>query len=156
MKMRRLVAAIAVCALAVGLTLAPGAAGKKAPKQVGGTVTLAATPSTVTTETTTITVSGNLATNSGCRKDRTVHFSYVGPTLVETPLAVTAETRGNGSFTAVLPKPTDAAPATVTLKATVDPATRKVGSKKKGKKTKKGRVFNCLEVEGQTTITVAS
>ena len=154
--MRKLVAAIAVCALAVGLTLAPGAAGKKAPKQVGGTVSVIATPSTVTTETTTVTASGNVAANSGCRKGRTVHFSYVGPTLIETALAVTATTGSNGSYSAVLPKPTDAAPATVTLKATVEPATRKVGSKKKGKKTKKGRVFNCLEIEGATTITVAS
>jgi hypothetical protein len=28
--------------------------------------------------------------------------------------------------------------------------TRKVGSKKKGKKTKKGRVFNCLTISGDS------
>lgn len=154
--MRKLLTATAVCALAVGLTVAPGAIAKKGPKQVGGAASVVATPSTVTADTTTIAVSGNVAASSNCRKDRTVHFSYVNSLGVETPLAVTAETRSNGNYTATLPKPTDAAPATVTLKATVDPAVRKVGSKKKGKKTKKGRVFNCLEIQGQATLTVTS
>lgn len=154
--MRKLITATAVCALAVGLTAAPGAVAKKAPKQVGGTAGVVATPSTVTAETATIAVGGNVAASSGCRKDRTLRFSYVNSLGVETPLAVTAETRGNGDYAATLPKPVDAAPATVTLKATVDPAVRKVGSKKKGKKKKKGRAFNCLEIQGAATLTVTS
>ena len=87
-----------------------------------------------------------------------MRFSNVnGTTGVVTPLATTAITGPNGDYTAVLPKPTDTAPASVTLQATVDQSIRKVGSKKKGKKAKKGRQFICLEITGQSVpITVAS
>jgi hypothetical protein len=142
--------AVAVGALAVGITVAPSAVAKKGPKQVSGTVTVVPTPTTITPATTTLTVNGNVAATSSCRKDRTVRFAYVNGTTV-TPLAETTVTRSNGDYTVVLPKPTDAAPATVTLRATVDSAIRKVGSKKKGKKHKKGRPFNCLEITGQSS-----
>ena len=155
--MRKLITMIAVGALAAGAVAAPSAIAKPAPKQVSGTVSVTPTPTTITTTTTTVSVSGNVAANSSCRKDRTVRFSYVnGTTGAVTPLATTAITGSNGDYTAVLPKPTDAAPASVTLRATVDQATRKVGSKKKGKKAKKGRQFICMEVTGQSVpLTVA-
>ncbi len=156
--MRKLCIAIAVGALAACLAVAPAAIGKngpKAPKQVSGAVTVTASPSTVTPATTTVAVSGNLKASSGCRKGRTVEFSYVGTGGATTPLAVTAVTGPNGDFSAVLPKPADAAPATVTLQASLDEIDRKVGSKKKGQKTKKGRKFTCLAAQGQTTLTVA-
>lgn len=154
--MRKFITAIAVSALAVGLTAAPGAIAKKGPKQVSGTVTVVPSPTTITPATTTVTVNGNVWASSGCRKDRTVRFAYVNGSTV-TPLAETAVTRSNGDYTAVLPKPADAAPATVTLRATVDQTIRKVGSKKKGKKTKKGRQFNCLEISGQSgPLTISS
>jgi hypothetical protein len=152
--MRKLLIATAVGALAASLAVAPAAIGKKGPKLVPGTVTVMASPTTVTPATTTVTVTGNLKANSGCRKNRTVEFSYVG-TGGTTPLAVTAVTGPNGDFTAVLPKPTDTAPATVTLLASLDQIDRKVGSKKKGQKPKKGRKFTCLAAQGQTTLTVA-
>jgi hypothetical protein len=148
--MRKVITTIAIGALAVGMTVAPGAIAKKGPKLVSGTVTAVPSPSTITPATTTVSVDGNVSSSSSCRKDRTVRFAYVAGTTV-TPLAQTSVTRSNGNYTAVLPKPTDAAPATVTLRATVDQATRKVGSKKKGKKNKKGRPFNCLEVTGQSS-----
>ena len=56
---------------------------------------------------------------------------------------------------AVIPRPTDTAPATVTLQASADQADRRVGSKKKGKKHKKGRKIVCLAATGQTTLTLA-
>jgi hypothetical protein len=150
--MKKLISACAVCAMAVGLVAVPSALGVKSAKQVGGTVSVGVTPSTFTTGDTTVTtatVSGNVASNSGCRKDRTVHFAYVNGATV-TPLAETAVSRPNGDYTATVPKPTDTNPPTtsVTLRATVDPVTRKVGSKKKGKKTKKGRAFSCLTITG--------
>jgi hypothetical protein len=154
--MRKFIGATAALALGVGLVAGPGAAAKPGqhgpagPKNVAGTVTVNVTPTTITPTTTSVTASGNVAASSSCRKDRTVHFAYVNGTTV-TPLAQTAETGPNGNYSAVLPKPTDVAPATVTLQATVDAVTRKVGSKKKGKKTKKGRVFNCLEASGQSS-----
>jgi hypothetical protein len=149
--MRKLISACAVCAVAVGLVVVPNALGVKSAKQVGGTVTVAVTPTTVDATTTTVTASGTVASNSNCRKDRTIHFSYVNGATI-TPLAETATTKGNGAYTATLPKPTDTNPptASVVLRATVDPAVRKVGSKKKGKKTKKGRAFNCLQITGDS------
>jgi hypothetical protein len=154
--MRKLIIACAVCAMAIGLVAVPNALGVKSPKQVGGTVTVSATPTTIESTTTSVTATGSVASNSGCKKDRTVHFSYVNGSTV-TPLAVSATTKGNGFYTATLPKPTDTAPASVTLRATVDAVVRKVGSKKKGKKTKKGRAFNCLELTGDSApLTISS
>src|SRR3954452_5845230 len=152
--MKKLISACAVCAVAGGLVAVPNTLGVKSPKQVNGTVSVNVTPSTFTTGDTTVTtatVSGNVASGSGCRKDRTVHFAYVNGATV-TPLAQTATTGPNGDYTATVPRPTDTNPPTssVTLRATVDPLTRKVGSKKKGKKTKKGRAFNCLQVTGDS------
>jgi hypothetical protein len=149
--MRKLISAGAVCAVAIGLVVVPNAFGVKSAKQVGGTVTVSATPTTIESTTTTVVASGGVASNSGCKKDRTVHFSYVNGATV-TPLAETATTGPNGSYTATLPKPTDTNPPTtsVVLRATVDPTTRKVGSKKKGKKTKKGRAFSCLQISGDS------
>jgi hypothetical protein len=152
--MRKPFIAIAVAVLAGCLVLAPASSGKKGPKLVPAAVTVAASPSTVTPSTTTVTVTGNVKANSSCRKNRTVEFSYIG-TGGTTALAVTAVTGPNGDFTAVLPKPTDAAPATVTLQASLDQIDRKVGSKKKGQKPKKGRKFTCLAAQGQTTLTIA-
>jgi hypothetical protein len=149
--MKKLISAGAVCAVAVGLVAVPNALGVKSAKQVGGTVTVAASPTTIDATTTTVNASGSVASNSNCKKGRTVHFAYVNGGTV-TPLAETATTKGNGSYTATLPKPTDTNPPTtsVVLRATVDPLTRKVGSKKKGKKTKKGRAFNCLQLAGDS------
>ena len=149
--MKKLISAGAVCAVAVGLVVVPNAFGVKSAKQVGGTVSVSVTPTTIETTTTTVTASGTVASNSNCKKDRTVHFAYVNGTTV-TPLVATATTKGNGSYSATLPKPADTNPPTssVVLRATVDPMTRKVGSKKKGKKTKKGRVFNCLQLTGDS------
>jgi hypothetical protein len=149
--MKKLISACAVCAMAVGLVAVPNALGVKSAKQVGGTVSVTASPTTIEATTTTVAASGSVASNSGCKKDRTVHFAYVNGATV-TPLAETATTKGNGAYTATLPKPTDTNPPTtsVVLRATVDPLTRKVGSKKKGKKTKKGRAFNCLQITGDS------
>ncbi len=145
--MKKLISASAVCAVAVGLVAVPSALGVKSAKQVGGAVSVSVTPATIDATTTTVTASGGVASNSGCKKDRMVHFAYVNGATV-TPLAETATTKGNGSYTGTLPKPTDTNPPTtsVVLRATADPLTRKVGSKKKGKKTKKGRPFNCLAI----------
>lgn len=144
--MRKLMITIALGALAAGLLAAPSAIAVKAPKPVAGTVSVAVTPTTITPAVTSVTATGNVKANSGCRKDRTVRFAYVNTdTGAVTPLAEIALTGSNGDYTAVLPRPTDSAPATVVLRATVDQVTRKVGSKKKGKKNKKGRQFNCLE-----------
>lgn len=149
--MRKLMITIALGALTAGLVAAPSAIAVKAPKPVAGTVTVEVTPTTITPTVTSVTASGNVQANSSCRKDRTVHFAYVNTdTGVVTPLAETAVTGSNGDYTAVLPSPTDAAPATVVLRATVDQVTRKVGSKKKGKKDKKGRQFDCLETTGDS------
>jgi hypothetical protein len=158
--MKKLISACAVCAMAVGLVAVPNALGVKSAKQVGGTVSVSVTPTTFTTGDTTVTtatVSGNVASNSNCRKDRTVHFAYVNGATI-TPLAETATTKGNGAYTATVPRPTDTNPPTtsVVLRATVDATIRKVGSKKKGKKTKKGRAFNCLQITGDSApLTIA-
>ena len=108
-------------------------------------------------ETTNGNVSGNVSATSSCRKDRTVRFAYVNTTTdVVTPLAETVVTGSNGDYSVVLPKPTDAGPATVVVRATVDQVFRKVGSKKKGKKDKKGRQFDCLTTTADSSpLTIA-
>ena len=153
--MRKLLSVIAIGLLASVMVVSATAigTGPKSPKQVAGTVSVVATPSTLGPADTTTTVAGNVKANSSCRKDRIVRFAYTGLSGT-TQLAETAETRSNGDFTAVLPRPADAAPATVTLQVSVDQADRKVGSKKKGKKQKKGRRITCLAATGQTTLTL--
>ena len=161
--MRRLFTAIAVSALAVGLTVAPGAIGKAQTKQVASTVSLSATPSTVSNATpSAISASGNVQANSSCRKNRAVSFSYVSSTGTVTPVGTPVVTGPNGDFSASLPQPTDVGPTTVTLKATVAETIRtkiikgKNNGANKGKK--KGKVqkrkFLCLSGEGTTPITV--
>jgi hypothetical protein len=152
--MRKLIGATAVCALAIGLVAVPGALGVKSAKQVGGTVSVFVTPSSFTTGDTTVTsasVSGNVASNSSCRKDRTVHLYWVSNGVVG-PEVGSAVTRSNGDYSATVPRPTDTNPPTtsVVLRGIVDPTTRKVGSKKKGKKHKKGRRFDCLQLTGDS------
>jgi hypothetical protein len=155
--MRKLVSAGVVCALAIGLVAVPGALAKKGPKLVGGAVSVNVTPTTFTTGDTTVTtasVNGNVASNSNCRKFRTVRFEWVdaATNLVVPPaIATTSPTGPNGDYSAVVPRPSVTNPPTtsVYLRAIVDPATRKVGSKKK-RKTKKGRVFNCQQITGQS------
>jgi hypothetical protein len=149
--MKKLIGAAAACALVVGLVAVPAGA-VKSPKQVGGTVSVLVTPSTVSAAApTTLTASGNVGSNSGCRKNRTVHFAYVGATGPDLS-GITVTTGPNGDYTASLPQPTTATtPASVTLQVTVDAATRKVGSKKKGQKPKKGRQFNCLAITGTSS-----
>jgi hypothetical protein len=148
--MKKLLGAAAVCALTVGLVAAPGASAVKSPKQVSGTVSVSVTPSPIPSSATTVTATGNLSSNSGCRKDRLVHFAWVsGATVVPLGPAFDVETGPNGNYTATLPRPTDppfTPPTTVALQATVDFAVRKVGSKKKGKKDKPGRKFHCLRI----------
>jgi hypothetical protein len=145
--MKKLLGATAVCALAIGLVVAPGAGAVKSTKEVFGTVSVSVTPSTVSAAApTNLTVSGNVKSNSGCRKNRVVRFAYVVGATGPDISAVTVTTGPNGDYTASLPQPTTGAtPASVTLQVTVDDAIRKVGSKKKPK-TKKGRQFHCNDL----------
>jgi hypothetical protein len=151
--MRKLLCACAVCAVAVGTVAAPSALGVKSVKQVGGTVTVSATPTTITPTTTSVAASGNVSSNSSCRKDRTVHLAYV-ENGVAGPEVGSAVTRPNGDYsTTTLPNPTVTNPTlggTVVLRATVDPVTRTVGGKKKGRRAKRGRQFDCLQLTGDS------
>lgn len=151
--MKKLISAIAVCAVAVGLVAVPSALGVKAPKQVGGTVSATVTPNPLLDTTTTVTADGGVVSNSNCKKDRTVHFFWVVDGVQSAEIG-SIVTTGSGKFTVTLPRPvqtsTTATVDTAVLHMTVDQVTRKVGSKKKGKKTKKGRRFNCLALTGDS------
>jgi hypothetical protein len=150
-EMKKLITACALCAVAVAAVAVPSAMGVKSAKQVGGTVSVGVTPSTVDATTTTVTATGGVASNSGCKKARTIHFAYVNGTTVGPEVGMTT-TGSSGKYTVTLPRPTDTNPptASVVLRATADQAIRKVGSKKKGKKTKKGRRFDCLQITGDS------
>src|SRR5262245_45795480 len=120
--MRKLSIAILVGALAGSLAVAPSVVAKQGPKEVVSTLSLVATPTTIDATTTGVTVSGNVAANSSCRKSRAITFSYTdagGTTQVGT-----ATTGPNGDFSASLPKPTTTGPASVTLTASVAAAQR--------------------------------
>jgi hypothetical protein len=151
--MKKLICATAVCALATGLVAAPGALGVKSPKLVGGGVSVGVTPIPLPNTTTSVSVTGNVAASSDCRKDRTLHFSWVS-NGVAGPEVGTAVTRPNGDFTATLPRPTETSTTTssVSLRTTVDQVSRKVGSKKKGKKAKGGRQFTCLSMTADVPV----
>jgi hypothetical protein len=141
--MKKLISACAVCAVAVGVVAAPNALGVKSAKQVATSVTVSATPTTATAGSA-VKASGTVSSNSSCKKGRTVELAWVDSTTsAETPAGIATTKGGSGKYDADLTAPTTA--GTYTLKATVTgPVTRKVGSKKKGQKTKKGRQFSCL------------
>jgi hypothetical protein len=150
--MKKLIGACAVCAMAIGLVVVPSAFGVKSPKIVGGSVTVGVSPTTITSTTSSVAATGNVASNSSCRKGRMVHLAYV-ENGVAGPDAGTAITRSNGDYSATLPKPTVTNPSaggTVVLRATVDPATRSVG-KKKGQHSKRGRQFQCLQLTADSS-----
>lgn len=140
--MKKLIGAAAVCAVAVGLVAVPGALAVKSAKQVSSTTTVNVSPNPVAAGAAAV-GSGVVYANSSCRKDRTLTLEWVDTSTSAATPAGTAETGSNGGWTANLTAPATA--GTYTLRATVDgPVIRKVGSKKKGKKTKKGRRFDCL------------
>ena len=58
--MKKLLGAAAVCALTVGLVAAPGASAVKSTKQVTGTVTVSATPTTIDARPPRVNVTGNV------------------------------------------------------------------------------------------------
>ena len=138
--MKRLISACAVCAVAVAAVAAPSALGVKSTKQVASSVTVDVTPNPVVAGGK-ATGRGTVSSNSNCQKDRTVVLEWVDASSVATP-AGSAQTNGSGKYKADLTAP--AVAGTYTLRATVQgPVIRKVGSKKKGQKTKKGRQFSC-------------
>ena len=154
--MRKLYTAIAVCALAGSLAAAPGAIAKKGPKDVISTLTLVATPTTIEATTTSVALSGNVAANSSCRKNRTVSFSYTPEGGTATPVGTPVVTGPNGDFSATLTPPPS---TTGTLTATVAAAQRLTKGQSKGKGKKKGhkkkaKKFNCLSATAQTALTV--
>jgi hypothetical protein len=152
--MKKVLGAAAVCALAVGLVTVPAVA-KTHVKHVGGTVSVTVTPTTVTYTPgppavvgplpATLSVSGNVSSNSSCRKSRTVHLYYSGAPTTEVGSAVTGP---NGDYTATIPSPIATGQ---TVNAKVDQAFRKFASKRKGKKPKRGRTaFDCMEITGSS------
>jgi hypothetical protein len=155
--MKKLISAIAVCALAIGLIAVPGALGVKSTKLVSGTVSVGVTPVPLPDATRTVGVTGNLASSSSCRSGRTVHFFWVTNGVAGSEVG-NAMTGANGDFSATLPRPTDTSTSTssATLRTTVDQVTRKVGSKKKGKKTKKGRAFECLSLTADVPVALSA
>jgi hypothetical protein len=150
--MKKLISAAVVCGLAIGLVAVPSALGVKSPKLVVGTVSVGVSSSPLPDSTTTENVTGNVASSSSCRKGRTVHFSWVA-NGVPTDAGV-AFTGSNGDFNATVPRPaqTSTTTSSVILRTTVDQVTRTVGSKKKGKKTKKGRAFVCLSISADVPV----
>jgi hypothetical protein len=150
--MKKLISAAVVCGLAIGLVAVPSALGVKSPKLVVGTVGVGVSSSPLPDSTTTENVTGNVASSSSCRKARTVHFFWVsGGVPTEVGSAVTGS---NGDFNATVPRPaqTSTTTSSVILRTTVDQVTRTVGSKKKGKKTKKGRPFVCLSISADVPV----
>ena len=76
-------------------------------------------------------------------------LEWVDASSVATP-AGSAVTKSNGSYAAALTAP--AVAGAYTLRATVQgPVIRRVGSKKKGKKNKKGRQIDCLTTTADST-----
>jgi hypothetical protein len=144
--MKKLISACAVCAVAVAAVAAPSAMGVKSAKQVGGTVTVSGTPNPVVTGAN-VAATGNVASNSNCRKFRSITVQWVDGTGAPTGAPVVVQTRSNGDYTANLPAPSGVTtPTNYRLQVTVAQATRKVGGKHKKTKNPKSRQFNCLQI----------
>ena len=148
--MRKLISAAAVCAVAVGLVAVPNALAVAGPKPVLGTVTVGESPNPLADTQTTVAVTGNVASNSSCRKFRTVNFDWVvGANAPVDAVPATTVTGPNGDFSASLQRPpaTSATASSVILRVTVDQAFRKIGGKKKSRREKlKGRKFDCRTI----------
>jgi len=151
--MKKLISAAVGCALAIALVAVPSALGVKSPKLVAGSVSVGVSSSPLPDTTTTENVTGNVASSSSCRKGRAVTFYWVS-NGVQGPPAGSAVTGSNGDFSAAVQRPADTSATTssVVLRTTVDQVTRTVGSKKKGKKTKKGRAFECLSISADVPV----
>lgn len=165
--MRKFLTASAICALAVGLTVAPGAVAKTKTKSVTSTVTLSATPANTGTggATANVSVSGNVQANSSCRKNRTVHLYYVVGGVEGAEVGTPVVTGPNGDFKATLPAPSPLTDSTSTLvRAKVDQTfrTKVIKGKNKGasKGKKNGKVkktkFNCLAGTGDSNVFATS
>ncbi len=142
--MRRIISASAMCALAIGLVVAPGAIGKAGPKQVSGGVSVLVSPNPVPSTATSVTASGNVGASSSCRKDRTIRFQYVNTaTGAVEPLAVTTVTGPNGDYSATLPRPAAPTPPatlpqTYVVQATVDQADAQGRKQEEGQEEEEG------------------
>src|SRR5262245_43953694 len=143
--MKKLLGATAACALTIGLVVAPGAGAVKGgnphagTKNVLGTVSVLGTPNPVTSGQG-VTVTGNVAASSNCRKFRSVTVQW----SPASGSPVTVGTGSNGDYTATLPAPTVTTQTQYTIQATVAVATRTAGGKHK--KPKKGRQFTCQPI----------
>lgn len=152
--MKKLISATAVCAVAIGLVAVPGAVAKTSVKTVFGSVSVNVTPNPIPASATSVIASGNVASNSNCRKNRQVTLVWISATNVVTPAGGPVTTKPNGDYTVDVTS-TKPAPGTYTLRATVAPATRIIASKRKGKKAKRGRIrFECQEISGTTSVVV--
>src|SRR6478672_3533672 len=115
-KMKRLISAAAVCAVATGLVAVTGAVAKPAPKTVPATITVNESPSPVTAGTA-VTGSGNLASRITCGKYRLVTLEWVDTTTQAVTAGGTATTGPTGDYSTTFNAPTVA--GTYALRATV-------------------------------------
>lgn len=152
--MRKLISAAVVCAVAIGLVAVPGALAVKSPKLVTGIITVGETPNPLSDPTPNVAATGNVASNSSCRRFRTVRFSWVNATTnaVISTAPETTLTNVNGDYSATVTRPatTSTTTSSVKLRAAVDQVFRRVG-KKKGAHNKRGRQFNCLSITADSS-----
>ena len=142
--MKRLISAVAVCAVVTGLAAVPGAVAKPQPKTVPAAITVNESPNPVTAGAQAA-ASGNVASKITCAKYRLVTLEWVDASQVATP-AGTATTGPTGDYANNVTAPTT--PGTYVLRATITEADRTVGGKHK--KRKKGRRFVCSGATAST------
>ena len=154
--MRKVHAAVALCAAATVVVAAASGAAAKGPEKVHGKIAVYATPTNTTdpttskTKTTSVTVTGKLKTRGTCLGGRKVEFIYVTP-AGSTPLTETASTARNGKFTATLP-----APAGITSKQNGTAVTVSATAPQVSRRDKdSGEKVRCLEASGINDFSVA-
>jgi hypothetical protein len=154
--MRKLICALAVSAIAAGLLAVPAALALKSPKTVGGSVSVNEAPNPLADSTPVVSAFGNVASNSSCRKNRTVRFQWVNATtsVVISTAPETATTGSNGDYSATVSRPpvSSTTPvSSVRLRVNVDQTFRKWKNKNKARLFKKGRQFNCTALTADSS-----
>jgi len=153
--MRKVHAAVALCAVAIVAVAAASGAVAQGPLKVHGKASVFATPtntldSNSKAHTTSVEVAGKVKTQDACLSGRKIEFTFVTPSGSYTQSVIATSSR-NGSYTASLPfTPTGLTSKSNGTAVTVSATARQVIRRDKDS----GEKVKCMEASGINDFTV--